>query len=73
MHYPSEDHMDVVMQTLRYLKSSPGKGLMLSKNVHLNVAGYIDPDWAGNIMDRKSTAGYFNFVGGSLVTWRSKK
>ncbi|KAF5458487.1 hypothetical protein F2P56_022511 [Juglans regia] len=32
-----------------------------------------DADWAGNISDRKSTSGYFMFVGGNLVTWRSKK
>ena len=23
--------------------------------------------------DRKSTSGYFTFIGGNLVTWRSKK
>ncbi|KAL6327135.1 hypothetical protein AAG906_014953 [Vitis piasezkii] len=73
MHCPSEDHMSAVMQILRYLKSSPGKGLMFSKNDHLRVEGYTDADWAGNIMDRKSTSGYFTFVGGNLVTWRSKK
>ncbi|RVW20357.1 hypothetical protein VitviT2T_022833 [Vitis vinifera] len=65
--------MSAVMQILRYLKSSPGKGLMFSKNDHLRVEGYTDADWAGNIMDRKSTSGYFTFVGGNLVTWRSKK
>ena len=68
MHCPSEDHMDAVMRILRYLKSSPGKGLMFSKNGHLNVAGYTDADRAGNITDRKSTSGYFTFVGGNLVT-----
>uniref|UniRef100_A0A2N9IGY8 Integrase catalytic domain-containing protein n=1 Tax=Fagus sylvatica TaxID=28930 RepID=A0A2N9IGY8_FAGSY len=68
-----EDHMDAVIRILRYLKSSPGKGLMFSKNNHLNVDGYTDADWAGNISDRKSTSGYFTFVGGNLVTWRSKK
>ena len=73
MHCSSEDHMNVVMQILRYLKYSPGKGLMFSKNGHLNVAGYIDVDWVGNITDRKSTSGYFTFVGGNLVTWKSKK
>ncbi|RVW71211.1 Retrovirus-related Pol polyprotein from transposon TNT 1-94 [Vitis vinifera] len=73
MHCPSEDHMSAVMQILRYLKSSPGKGLMFSKNDHLRAEGYTDADWAGNIMDRKSTSGYFTFVGGNLVTWRSKK
>ncbi|RZB86491.1 Exocyst complex component EXO70B1 [Glycine soja] len=31
------------------------------------------PDWAGSISDRKSTSGYLTFVGGNLVSWRSKK
>jgi len=73
MHCPSKDHMDAVSRILQYLKSAPGRGLMLSKNDHLKVEGYTDADWAGNVFDRKSTSGYFTFVGGNLVTWRSKK
>ncbi|BBG99537.1 ABC-2 type transporter family protein, partial [Prunus dulcis] len=73
MHSPSEDHMNAVLRILRYLKSAPGKGLMFSKHGHLNIDGYSDADWAGNVTDRKSTSGYFTFVGGNLVTWRSKK
>jgi hypothetical protein len=73
MHNPSEDHMDAVIRILRYLKGSPGKGLMFSRNSHLKIKGYTDADWAGSISDRKSTSGYFMFVGGNLVTWRSKK
>jgi hypothetical protein len=73
MHCPSEDHMDAVIRILRYLKSSPGKGLMFSKNNQVHVDGYTDADWAGNVSDRKSTSGYFTFVGGNLVTWRSNK
>ncbi|RVW53051.1 Retrovirus-related Pol polyprotein from transposon RE1 [Vitis vinifera] len=73
MHCPSEEHMEVVIRILRYLKSSPGKRLMFSKNDHVRVDGYTDVDWARNISDRKSTSRYFTFVGGNLVTWRSKK
>lgn len=39
----------------------------------MEVDGYTDADWASNPNDRRSTAGYFTFVGGNLVTWRSKK
>ena len=72
MHNPSKDHMNVVIQILRYLKSSPGRGLMFRKHNHLNVEGYSDAEWVGS-SDRKSTSRYFTFVGGNLVTWRSKK
>jgi hypothetical protein len=73
MHCPSEDHMDAAMQIIRYLKSAPGKGLMFSKHNHLDIDAYTDADWAGSVTDRRSTSGYFTFVGGNLVTWRSKK
>ena len=73
MHCPSEDHMSAMVRILRYLKSSPRKGLMFTKNQHLHIDGYTNADWARNITDRKSTLGYFTFVGGNLVTWRSKK
>lgn len=72
MHNRSEEHMSMVIRILRYLKSSPGRGLMFSKNNHLSVDGTY-ADWAGTMFDRKSTSEYFTFVGGNLVTWRSKK
>ena len=72
MHAPS-DHMEAVYRILRYLKSSPGKGLFFAKKGDLEIKGYTDADWAGSQTDRKSTSGYFTFVGSNLVTWRSKK
>ncbi|CAL5358524.1 unnamed protein product [Camellia sinensis] len=73
MHAPRATHLEAVMRILRYLKSSPGKGLYFSKHSHLNVEAYTDADWAGLVTDRRSTSGYCTFVGGNLVTWRSKK
>ena len=73
MHDPRKPHMDIVERILRYLKVALGKGLLFSNHGHLKVEGYTDADWAGSTDDRRSTSRYFTFVGGNLVTWRSKK
>ena len=58
MHNPSDRHMNVVNRILAYLKSSPSKGIMFSKHVHLDIEGYIDSNFVGSRLDRKSTLGY---------------
>ncbi|RVW18959.1 Retrovirus-related Pol polyprotein from transposon RE1 [Vitis vinifera] len=74
MHNPGEQHMNAVMRILRYLKNAPGKGILFAKNVnHQSIEVYTDVVWAGAVDDRRSTSGYFTFVGGNLVTWKSKK
>jgi hypothetical protein len=73
MHEPRSGHLDIVHRILRYLKGTPGKGLWFAKSGHLEVDGYSDSDWAGCQDDRRSTSGYCVFVGGNLVSWRSKK
>ena len=45
MHNPREQHMDVVMCILRYLKSAPGKGILFTKNIDFqSVDAYSDAD-----------------------------
>ena len=73
MHSLGEEHMKVVYRILRYLKSVPGRRLLFSKRKVQEVKGYTNSDWAENHTDRRSTSGYFMFVEGNLVTWRSKK
>ncbi|XP_038902491.1 secreted RxLR effector protein 161-like [Benincasa hispida] len=73
MQAPCEEHIIVVERILRYLKGTPGKGLMFKKPDKRCIEAYTDSDWAGSVVDRKSTLGYFTFVWGNLVTWRSKK
>jgi len=73
MHDPRTRHMEVVYQILRYLKGTHGKGLWFRENQHLNLESYCDADWASCRDDRRSTSGYCVFVGGNLVSWRSKK
>ncbi|RVW45693.1 Retrovirus-related Pol polyprotein from transposon RE1 [Vitis vinifera] len=73
MHSPTEEHMEAVYRILRYLKMTPGKGLFFRKTENRDTEVYPDADWAGNIINRRSTSGYCSFVWGNLVTWRSKK
>jgi len=35
---------------------------------HLDIAGYSDTDWVGDLIDRRSTTVYCTFVGRNLVT-----
>ena len=49
------------------------KGLIFANNGHLEVEVYKDANWVRSITDRRSTSGYCTFVGGNLLTWRSKK
>ena len=50
-----------------------GKGLLYKPSQKLTVESSSDADWTGNRRDKRSTSGYCTFVGGILVTWRSKK
>jgi hypothetical protein len=39
----------------------------------MTVTGFSDANLASNHIDRRSKSGYCMFIGGNLVTWRSKK
>src|SRR6266508_282176 len=73
MHNPRSGHLEAAYMILRYLKGSRGKGLWFRRNKHMNVVGFCDANWASCPDDRRSTSGYCVFVGGNLVSWRSKK
>uniref|UniRef100_A0A2N9FBM1 Integrase catalytic domain-containing protein n=1 Tax=Fagus sylvatica TaxID=28930 RepID=A0A2N9FBM1_FAGSY len=73
MTNPRVPHMNAVIRILKYLKNAPGRGLFYRSSGHLRIEGYTDADWTGSPSDRKSTTGYCTFIGGNLVTWRSKK
>lgn len=39
----------------------------------MSLEVYTDSDYVGSVSDRRSTSGYCAFLGGNLVTWKSKK
>ena len=50
-----------------------GKGILFKKGEGLTLEAYTDANYTGSMVDRRSTSGYCTFLGGNLVTWRSKK
>ena len=58
---------------LRHLKGTAGLGISFIKIGKLDLILYTNFDYAGSLIDGRSTTGYCTMLGGNLVTWRSKK
>lgn len=48
-------------------------GLRYTEGDDIKLCGFINADWAGNSVDRKSTSGYYFNVGSGMVSWCSRK
>ncbi|XP_028084292.1 uncharacterized protein LOC114285439 [Camellia sinensis] len=72
MHSPMTSHFLSVKRLLRYLKGTISYGLHFTAGPLLLTA-YSDSDWAGNVLDRRSTTGFCVYLGPNLISWSSKK
>ena len=70
---PRDMHLVAVKRILRYLKGTPNLGIWYPKESGFNLVGYSDSDYAGSVVDRKSTSGSCQFLGSRLISWFSKK
>ncbi|KAI3701418.1 hypothetical protein L6452_26471 [Arctium lappa] len=70
---PKESHLAAVKRIFRYLKGTMDLGLWYPKDSGFDLIGYSDSDFAGSKVDRKSTTGSCQLLGGNLVSWSSKK
>uniref|UniRef100_A0A2N9IFH9 Integrase catalytic domain-containing protein n=1 Tax=Fagus sylvatica TaxID=28930 RepID=A0A2N9IFH9_FAGSY len=73
MHAPRLPHMQAATRVLRYIKGSPGQGILFPSSNTLHVTAYTDSDWASCPTTRRSTTGYFIQLGTSPISWRTKK
>ena len=73
MHDPREIHLQATYRILHYLKAHPRKGILFKKTSNITLAIYTDADFAGSPLDKRSTTGYYTFLGRNLVSWRNKK
>ena len=70
---PCDGHWDAAVRILHYVKGTPGQGVLHENKCHTQIVGYSDADWVGSPTDRRSTSGYRVFIGGNLISWKSKK
>ncbi|KAK2979423.1 hypothetical protein RJ640_016335 [Escallonia rubra] len=70
---PKESHLSAVKRIFKYLSSTLNLGLWYPRSFLLDLVGFSDSDYAGCLVDRKSTSGTSQFLGDALVSWHSKK
>ena len=70
---PRHVHLIAAKHILRCLKGTVDYGLKYGANQKIKLCGYVDLDWAGNAIDRKSTSGCCFSLGSGMVSWFSRK
>ncbi|KAL0392941.1 UNVERIFIED_CONTAM: Retrovirus-related Pol polyprotein from transposon RE1 [Sesamum radiatum] len=73
LQHPRVPHWDAAIYLLRYLKGTPNLGLFFPANTSLQLCAYSDSDWASCPDSRRSLTGYCVFLGGALISWKTKK
>ena len=70
---PKESHFSTAKRIMKYLKGTLHVGLWYRKGAEISLVGYLDSDFVGCKVDRKSTSGTFHLLGKGLISWNSKK
>ena len=55
---PGRRHWNAAKGCLRYLKGTKSEKIVVRKSEKLELTGFSESDWAGNIDNRKSTSGF---------------
>ena len=61
--------MVVAKHVVRYLKGIVEYGLNYDTNQKTNLCGYVDSDWEGSSIERKSTLGCFFNLRFDMIYW----
>src|SRR5207248_6191367 len=69
---PDNSHWTALKRILRYLSGTKEYGIVYGGDTFV-LTGWTDSDWAGDLDDSRSTAGYVFLLAGGAVSWASRK
>ena len=72
---PGIPHLEAAKHILRYLKGTQNFSLILGRHGRdaVDIVGWTDSDWAGDVDSRHSVGGFVFDIAGGCVSWSSKK
>ena len=77
MSNPGKEHWTVVKRVFKYLRGTSDYGLCYQGRPGLEsvleIRGFVDADWVGDLDQRRSTSGYVFSLFGGAVSWMSKR
>ena len=73
MKAPKIAHWEAALRMVQYLKGSPGQGVLLKSDTDLTLTIYCDADWSSCLLTRRSLSSFVVMLGGSSVSWKTKK
>nr|GEY75768.1 integrase, catalytic core [Tanacetum cinerariifolium] len=70
---PRQNHLEAAKRVLRYLKGTPGQGILLPREGPTTLIAYCDSDWLGFPFTRRSRTWYLLLFSGGPISWQTKK
>nr|XP_016454964.1 PREDICTED: uncharacterized mitochondrial protein AtMg00810-like [Nicotiana tabacum] len=68
MQHPKQSHLEAAMKVVKYIKGSPGKGILLKKGTLEEITAYCDSDWAACTNTKRLVTDYVIKLGESLIS-----
>ncbi|GJR33554.1 putative ribonuclease H-like domain-containing protein [Tanacetum coccineum] len=70
---PKTSHLNAMKRIFKYLKDKPHLGLWYPRESPFDLEAFLDSDYGGSNLDRKSTIGGCQFLRQRLISWQCKK
>ena len=73
MQTPRQLQWAAALRVVKYLKGTPGQGILLGSQGDMRLSVYCDADWSACPTTRRSLSAYVALIGEAPVSWKTKK